>query len=107
MFERVLNVPLHHLKTQTILQAKRKVGHTQCLIKKYYLQPIITHHHPGPIITLNLLSLESFKYWCKIFPQNVLELILLKTRTVELLICLLIRNSTKNKSFSIPSLYRC
>ena len=61
----------------------------------------ITHHHSGSIITPNLLSLERFKYslerlkyWCKMD-----KLILLKTRTVELFICLLIRNSTKNKSF--------
>ena len=33
MFEKVLNTPLHHLKTQTILQAKRKVAHTKITTK--------------------------------------------------------------------------
>ena len=33
MFERVLNTPLHHLKTQTIFQAKRKVAHPKITTK--------------------------------------------------------------------------
>ena len=33
MFERVLNTPLHHLKAQTIFQAKRKVAQTKTTTK--------------------------------------------------------------------------
>ena len=33
MFEMVLNTPLHHLKTQAIFQAKRKVAHPNITTK--------------------------------------------------------------------------
>ena len=33
MFEMVLNMPLHHLKTQTIFQAKRKVPDIKITMK--------------------------------------------------------------------------
>ena len=72
MFERVLNTPLHHLKTQTIFQAKRKVAYSKITTKTSAMKVVFSEgaDRIWKFQKSFRHKLSDFQYWADLFPKK-------------------------------------